>query len=245
MIMNKSSSILIVDDDRELAQMLTEYLTAEGFTTKVAHDGSAALNQLANSKYDLVILDVMLPSLNGFDVLRSLRQTLSVPVIMLTAHGTDVDRIVGLELGADDYLAKPFNPRELVARIRAVMRRFTTRDPGTLSPPVAIGQLRLDPSTFGVALEGKQIRLTGTEFRVLEMLMRAPGHVQSRDALTERVLGRKLTPYDRSIDTHVSNLRRKLGLGEPGLPEIRSIRGTGYVLTAHGQTDSEPAEGAQ
>lgn len=232
---NTSLSVLIVDDDRELAQMLTEYLGAEGFTTEVAHDGNTALTRLNAGKYDLVILDVMLPSLNGFDVLRSLRQTLSVPVIMLTAHGTDVDRIVGLELGADDYLPKPFNPRELVARIRAVLRRFTTRDAGSPSSPVSIGQLRLDPATFGVALDGKPIRLTGTEFRVLEMLMRAPGQVQSRDALTERVLGRKLTPYDRSIDTHVSNLRRKLGLGEPGLPEIRSIRGTGYVLTAQGE----------
>lgn len=232
---NTSLSVLIVDDDRELAQMLTEYLGAEGFTTEVAHDGTTALSRLNAGKYDLVILDVMLPSLNGFDVLRNLRQTLSVPVIMLTAHGTDVDRIVGLELGADDYLPKPFNPRELVARIRAVLRRFTGRDAGSPSSPVAIGQLRLDPATFGVTLDGKQIRLTGTEFRVLEMLMRAPGQVQSRDALTERVLGRKLTPYDRSIDTHVSNLRRKLGLGEPGLPEIRSIRGTGYVITAHGE----------
>lgn len=235
--MSNTTSVLIVDDDRELAQMLTEYLTAEGFVAAVAHDGSTALNKLATNKYELVILDVMLPSLNGFDVLRNLRQTLSVPVIMLTAHGTDVDRIVGLELGADDYLAKPFNPRELVARIRAVLRRCSSRDStsGSPAPPVSVGQLRLDPATFGVTLEGKQIRLTGTEFRVLEMLMRTPGQVQSRDLLTERVLGRKLTPYDRSIDTHVSNLRRKLGLGVPGLPEIRSIRGTGYVLTAQGE----------
>lgn len=235
--MSNTTSVLIVDDDRELAQMLTEYLTAEGFVATVAHDGSIALNKLATNKYELVILDVMLPSLNGFDVLRNLRQTLSVPVIMLTAHGTDVDRIVGLELGADDYLAKPFNPRELVARIRAVLRRCSSRDStsGSPAPPVSVGQLRLDPATFGVTLEGKQIRLTGTEFRVLEMLMRTPGQVQSRDLLTERVLGRKLTPYDRSIDTHVSNLRRKLGLGVPSLPEIRSIRGTGYVLTAQGE----------
>lgn len=235
--MSNTTSVLIVDDDRELAQMLTEYLMAEGFVATVAHDGSTALNKLATNKYELVILDVMLPSLNGFDVLRNLRQTLSVPVIMLTAHGTDVDRIVGLELGADDYLAKPFNPRELVARIRAVLRRCSSRDTasGSPAPAVSVGQLRLDPATFGVTLEGKQIRLTGTEFRVLEMLMRTPGQVQSRDLLTERVLGRKLTPYDRSIDTHVSNLRRKLGLGVPGLPEIRSIRGTGYVLTAQGE----------
>ena len=235
--MTNATSVLIVDDDRELAQMLTEYLTAEGFVTAVAHDGSTALNKLATNKYELVILDVMLPSLNGFDVLRNLRQSLSVPVIMLTAHGTDVDRIVGLELGADDYLGKPFNPRELVARIRAVLRRFSVREGASGAPalPVTVGPLRIEPATFGVTLEGKQIRLTGTEFRVLEMLMRTPGQVQSRDLLTERVLGRKLTPYDRSIDTHISNLRRKLGLGVPGLPEIRSIRGTGYVLTAQSE----------
>lgn len=236
--MTTTQSILIVDDDRELSQMLTEYLLAEGFSITAAYDGSSALARLNAQKFDLVILDVMLPSLNGFDVLRNLRQTLSVPVIMLTAHGTDVDRIVGLELGADDYLSKPFNPRELVARIRAVLRRFSARDSGAPAAPVAIGQLRLDPATFGVTLDGKSIRLTGTEFRVLEMLMRAPGQVQSRELLTEKVLGRKLTLYDRSIDTHVSNLRRKLGLGVPGLPEIRSIRGTGYVLTAQGK-DSE------
>jgi two-component system response regulator CpxR len=197
---SNAPSLLIVDDDRELGQMLQEYLTGEGFRISIVRDGLEALDKLANETFDLVILDVMLPSLNGFDVLRRLRKTLSVPVVMLTAHGADVDRIVGLELGADDYLAKPFNPRELVARTRAVLRRF----------------------------------------RVLELLMRSPGQVQSRESLTERVLGRKLTPYDRSIDTHVSNLRRKLGLGQSGLPEIRSIRGAGYVLAAHPDERSPP-----
>jgi len=158
---------------------------------------------------------------------------------MLTAHGADVDRIVGLELGADDYLAKPFNPRELVARTRAVLRRFASRDSEAPAAPITVGPIWLDPATLEVTLAGKSIRLTGTEFRVLELLMRSAGQVQSRESLTERVLGRKLTPYDRSIDTHVSNLRRKLGLGQSGLPEIRSIRGAGYVLAAHAETRSD------
>jgi len=227
-----TASLLIVDDDRELAQMLNEYLSTEGFSIAIAYDGSSALERLNAEKFDLVVLDVMLPTLNGFDVLRNLRQSLSVPVIMLTARGADVDRIVGLELGADDYLAKPFNPRELVARIRAVLRRFSTRESGTIGQVVTVGGLKLDPAAFTVTLDGRSIRLTGTEFRVLETLMRAVGQVQSRDSLTEKVLGRKLSPYDRSIDTHISNLRRKLGSGEPGAPEIRSMRGAGYVLTA-------------
>jgi two-component system response regulator CpxR len=232
-------SLLLVDDDRELGQMLNEYLGGEGFRVTIARDGLEALDKLATENYDLVILDVMLPSLNGFDVLRRLRRTLSVPVVMLTAHGADVDRIVGLELGADDYLAKPFNPRELVARTRAVLRRFASRDSEAPAAPITVGPIWLDPATLEVTLAGKAIRLTGTEFRVLELLMRSAGQVQSRESLTERVLGRKLTPYDRSIDTHVSNLRRKLGLGQSGLPEIRSIRGAGYVLAAHAETRSE------
>jgi two-component system response regulator CpxR len=250
--MTLPASVLIVDDDRELGQMLTEYLTGEGFQVSLVRDGAEALDRLTGAPatgtpaagdshaFDLVILDVMLPSLSGFEVLRRLRHSLSVPVIMLTAHGADVDRIVGLELGADDYLSKPFNPRELVARVRAVLRRFSPRDADTPAHPVSVGPLRLDPATFEVTLSGQAVRLTGTELRLLEVLMRAVGQVQSRESLTERVLGRRLTPYDRSIDTHVSNLRRKLGLGESGLPEIRSIRGAGYVLIATGEARAEP-----
>jgi DNA-binding response OmpR family regulator len=245
--MTLPASVLIVDDDRELGQMLTEYLTGEGFQVSLVRDGAEALERLTatpaageSHPFDLVILDVMLPSLSGFEVLRRLRHSLSVPVIMLTAHGADVDRIVGLELGADDYLSKPFNPRELVARVRAVLRRFSPRDADTPAHPVSVGPLRLDPATFEVTLSGQSVRLTGTELRLLEVLMRAVGQVQSRESLTERVLGRRLTPYDRSIDTHVSNLRRKLGLGESGLPEIRSIRGAGYVLIATGEARAEP-----
>lgn len=233
--MSGSQSLLIVDDDAELAQMLEEYLQGEGFSCEVVHDGTEALEKLVAGSYDLVVLDVMLPSLNGFDVLRRLRQTLTTPVIMLTARGSDIDRIVGLELGADDYLAKPFNPRELVARIRAVLRRLSARESPTPGGVLTVGSLKLEPAAMEVTVTGEPVRLTGTEFRVLERLMRAAGQLLTREQLTEQVLGRKLTPYDRSIDTHVSNLRRKLGLGRPGLPEIRGIRGAGYLLTAAGE----------
>jgi len=229
-----SARILIVDDDHELAQMLTEYLSGEGYETTVAADGAGGLAALAAQRFDLVILDVMLPELNGFDVLKRLRQSMTVPVIMLTARGADVDRIIGLELGADDYLAKPFNPRELVARIRAVMRRLNSDAANGPAASLQVGPLYIDPATLEVRNGDNNVRVTGTEFRVLELLMRSAGQVQSRDTLTERALGRRLMPYDRSIDTHVSNLRRKLGLDDADRPEIRSIRGAGYMLTLPG-----------
>ena len=233
-----SARVLIVDDDQELAQMLTEYLAGEGYEATVASDGARGLELAAGDRFDLVILDVMLPQVNGFEVLKRLRQTVNVPVIMLTARGTDVDRIVGLELGADDYLAKPFNPRELAARMRAVLRRLLGDVASGPAAPLRVGPLYIDPATLEVRIDEREVRVTGSEFRVLELLMRAAGQVQSRDTLTERALGRRLTPYDRSIDTHVSNLRRKLGLDAPGMPEIRSIRGAGYMLALHG---AEPA----
>lgn len=223
------ASILLVDDDHELDQMLTEYLSAEKFGVTVATAGTEALERLANEAFDLIILDVMLPSLSGFDVLRKLRRTLATPVIMLTAKGEDVDRILGLELGADDYLPKPFNPRELVARIRAVLRRVG-RGAEHSDQTITVGPLSINATTFEALINGQPVRLTGTEFRVLELLMEAPGQVQSRDFLTQRVLGRQLSGYDRSIDTHISNLRRKL-IDEHGRGiEIRNMRGLGYVL---------------
>jgi len=224
--------ILLVDDDRELSRMLAEYLAGEGIETVIAPDGATALERLNSGSFDLVILDVMMPGIGGFEVLRRLRQMpLQVPVIMLTARGEEVDRIVGLELGADDYLAKPFNPRELMARIRAVLRRSGVREAGDLDTPVSVGQLRIDPNNFDVKVDGVAIKLTGVEFRLLQRLVHGVGVVQSRDSLSEHVLGRRLQAYDRSIDTHVSNIRRKLGCGKPGVPEIRSQRGEGYVLT--------------
>lgn len=222
------TSVLLVDDDRELDQMLTEYLSAEAFRVVTALDGSAALKLVAKESFDLLILDVMLPSVSGFDVLRRLRETLSVPVIMLTARGEDNDRIFGFELGADDYLSKPFNPKELLARMRAVLRRTSGEERHSSRE---IGALRLNIAGLDVSIHGRALHLTGAEFRVLELLMRVPGRPQSRELLTERVLRRKLTPYDRSIDTHISNLRRKLAEGGTTEVEIRNIRGAGYVLT--------------
>jgi two-component system response regulator CpxR len=224
--------VLLVDDDRELTSMLCEYLVREGFEVDVVHDGDSALERLSGDarSTDLVVLDVMLPGRSGLDVLRSLRARESAPpVLMLTARGDDVDRIVGLELGADDYLPKPFNPRELVARMRAVLRR--ANDHATPREAVSLGALRLDTARHRVTLHGAPVELTGAEFRVLEVLIRAAGRVVSRDQLTEQALGRKLELYDRSIDTHVSNLRRKLGVGPGAEHEIRGIRGAGYLLT--------------
>ena len=226
------TSILLVDDDRELDLMLTEYLSAEPFSIVTAMDGTEALDLLTKESFDLVILDVMLPSLNGFDVLRRLRQALTVPVIMLTARGEDTDRILGLELGADDYLPKPFNPKELVARIHDVLRR-TARSMEYPNQTVTVGPLHLNAATLEATVDGRMVRLTGTEFRVLELLMRGAGQAQSREFLTEQVLGRTLSAYDRSIDTHISNLRRKL-VDERGRgAEIRNIRGAGYLLTGN------------
>jgi DNA-binding response OmpR family regulator len=223
---------LLVDDDFELNQMLSEYLAAESFRIVTAVDGADALKRMADENFDLVILDVMLPSRNGFDVLRDLRRKQSVPVIMLTARGEDTDRILGFELGADDYLPKPFNPKELLARMRAVLRR-ANGDVQQASREFTLGVLRLDSETLEASADGRRIHLTNAEFRVLELLMRAPGRAQSREFLTESALGRRLSAYDRSIDTHISNLRRKLSAQKRSAGvKIRSIRGAGYVLTS-------------
>jgi DNA-binding response OmpR family regulator len=229
------TAVLLVDDDVELDQMLTEYFAAESIKVIPAVNGAAALQRLAEQPFDLVILDVMLPALNGFEVLRRLRQSFTIPVIMLTARGEDNDRILGFELGTDDYLPKPFNPLELLARIRAVLRR--TSNESKTTQEIAIGAVRLEPALLKVTVDGHPLQLTGAEFRMLELLMRAPGQIQSRDSLTERVLGRKYSAIGRSIDTHISNLRRKLAEQKGGV-EIRNIRGAGYVLT--GITEARP-----
>jgi DNA-binding response OmpR family regulator len=229
---SREARVLLVDDDRELCQMLTEYLNTEHFDVKSVHDGSEALEELRAGEFEILILDVMLPSVGGFDVLRQLGASYETPILMLTARGDDIDRIVGLELGADDYLSKPFNPRELVARMRAILRRASSR-PGKGSVPdeLIVGPINLHTGTHLVHVAGKPVPLTGAEFRVLELLMRSAGQVISRDAMTEQALGRKLVAYDRSIDTHISNLRRKLELEAGKNPEIKNVRGSGYTLT--------------
>jgi DNA-binding response OmpR family regulator len=228
----REARVLLVDDDRELCQMLTEYLEAEHFEVKSVHDGGDALALLQSQDFEILILDVMLPSVGGFDVLRKLGASYETPILMLTARGDDVDRIVGLELGADDYLSKPFNPRELVARIRAILRRASNRPQrGASADEVVVGQIVLNSGMHQVRVAEQPVALTGAEFRVLELLMRAAGQVISRESMTEQALGRKLVPYDRSIDTHISNLRRKLNLENGKNPEIKNVRGSGYTLT--------------
>jgi two-component system response regulator CpxR len=228
----REARVLLVDDDRELCQMLTEYLDAEHFDVKSVHDGGDALAELKVNSYEILILDVMLPSVGGFDVLRELGASYGTPILMLTARGDDVDRIVGLELGADDYLSKPFNPRELVARLRAILRRANNRPGRSIVPDeLVVGPIILHTGTHLVHVAGKPVPLTGAEFRVLELLMRSAGQVISREAMTEQALGRKLVAYDRSIDTHISNLRRKLDLEVGKNPEIKNVRGSGYTLT--------------
>ncbi|MGO9933900.1 MAG: response regulator [Steroidobacteraceae bacterium] len=228
----REARVLLVDDDRELCQMLSEYLVAEHFDVKSVHDGGEALAELQANHFEIVILDVMLPSVGGFDVLRKLGASYDTPILMLTARGDDIDRIVGLELGADDYLSKPFNPRELVARIRAILRRANSRPSGGRVPDeLVVGPITLNTGTRQVHVASQQVALTGAEFRVLELLMRSAGQVISRDSMTEQALGRKLAAYDRSIDTHISNLRRKLDLPAGKNPEIKNVRGSGYTLT--------------
>ena len=217
-------NILLVDDDAELCALLSEFLKREGFTVECEHEGNRGLERAACAGVDLVVLDVMLPGLDGFEILRRLRQQSKVPVIMLTAHGEDVDRIVGLELGADDYLPKPFNPRELAARIRAVLRRHEQR-PAAPSSRLEVNGVVLDAGTREVLSHGKPVDLTTFEFDILEMLMRSAGRVLSRDTLMENFYNRKATPFDRSIDMHISHLRKKL---EQGDNLIKTIRGVGY-----------------
>jgi len=218
-------AILLIDDDAELCALLSEFLKREGFTVECAHEGHRGLEKALQPGVDLVVLDVMLPGIDGFEILRRLRHESKVPVIMLTARGEDVDRIVGLELGADDYLPKPFNPRELAARIRAILRRYEPRAPIQPAARIEVNGVTLDPGTRQVASNGRRVELTTFEFDILEMLMRAAGRVLSRDALMENFYNRKATPFDRSIDMHISHLRKKL---ERGDDLIKTIRGVGY-----------------
>jgi two-component system response regulator CpxR len=231
--------ILIVDDDVELCKLLAERLGPEGFAIEAVHDGARGLERALSKEHALIILDLMLPGLAGLDVLRRLRAQSPVPVLILTARGEDVERILGLEIGADDYLPKPFNPRELLARIRAILRR-TTQVAITAGPLVA-GDLRLDPAAREVWLNDTPVDLTSVEFALLEILLRAPGRILTREQLTESVLGRKLGPFDRVVDVHVSNLRRKLGPA-PGGERIKSVRGSGYLFVARSEADPKRKE---
>ncbi|TRM51707.1 response regulator transcription factor [Achromobacter sp. LC458] len=222
--------ILLIDDDVELAQMLREYLEPNHCVLTLAHTGTRGLALLAQDDYDLILLDLMLPDGSGLDLLKQYRQRSRRPVIMFTAHGGETDRVLGLEFGADDYLAKPFSPRELKARITAVLRRFE-EVPETTKPSLTLGALSLDPASGRACLDAAEVLLTGAEQRILELLMRAPGQVVAREQIGMYALGRRPDRYDRSIDTHISALRKKLRLDQAnGTLSIRNLRGLGYVL---------------
>ncbi|MEP6716313.1 MAG: response regulator transcription factor [Terriglobia bacterium] len=214
--------ILIVDDDEELSSLLSELLCREGFRVDSQNDGRRGLAAALNGGYDMLVLDVMLPGLDGFEILKRVRRESRIPILMLTARGEDEDRIIGLELGADDYLPKPFNPRELVARIRAVMRRLEDRQPGGV---LELNGISINPGTREVLRDGEPVEATTFEFDILETLMRSAGRVVSRDELMEELYGRKATPFDRSVDMHISHLRKKL---EGDKPLIKTVRGVGY-----------------
>ena len=227
------TQILIIDDDLELAAMLAEYLQAEGFFTEHCKDGESGTEVALSGMYDAVVLDVMMPGIDGFEVLRRVRAQSRVPVLMLTAKGDDVDRIVGLEIGADDYLPKPFNPRELLARLRAILRRTQGEGQGVEAGDrvISIGELSLHPASRQVTVGEKTMDLTSTEFNLLQAMMRHAGQVVSKEALSQQALGRALEKYDRSIDMHMSNLRKKLA--EHGLDTlIMTVRGQGYQLSS-------------
>ena len=225
-------SILLIDDDVELSELLGEYLSMEGYELTPVHNGEDGLQQALSGKYDLVLLDVMLPKKNGFEVLRNLRAQSSIPVIMLTARGESVDRVLGLEHGADDYIAKPYDPHELIARVKALFRRVDMAadadSPG--GPELKVGDLLLNPSTRTVTLAGEELPLTGAEFGVLQCLMENVGQLVDKDSLSIASLGRPLMAYDRSIDMHVSNLRKKLGKRPDDSDWIKTVRSRGYML---------------
>lgn len=238
--------ILVIDDDAELCKLVGEYLESEGFEIDAEGSGDHGAERALEDDYALVILDVMLPGINGFEALRRIRARSDVPVLMLTARGEDVDRIVGLEIGADDYLPKPFNPRELVARIHAILRRSRARAAGSEPPPVeklVVGDVELDTGARAVTRGGVPVRLTAMEFDVLEVLLRNAGRVVGRESLVEQVLGRKYSPYDRSIDVHVSNLRKKLGHKVGDLERIKSVRQVGYLYSLPAADDAEAGNG--
>ena len=230
------SKILLVDDDIELTDLLAEVLRLTGFEVEIANNGQEALDKL-NSSHQLVLLDVMMPVLNGIETLKKIRQTSNVPVMMLTARGEEIDRVLGLELGADDYLPKPFNDRELVARIKAILRRVSPSESSQNSTALSSEEntlefcgLVLHSGLQQASYKGQDLGLTGSEFALLHKLVLRPGQIVSREELSMNVLVKHLSPFDRSIDMHMSNLRKKLPERDNGLPWLKTLRGRGYLL---------------
>lgn len=231
--MNETPTVLVIDDDAELCDLLSELLGQEGFTVESVNDGAKGLVRAQSGQHDLVILDVMMPGLTGFEVLGRLRRSSTVPVLMLTARGEDVDRIVGLEMGADDYLPKPFNPRELVARVRAIHRRLASLQSHAVASDlqsIVVDDIDLSPSARRVRVAGVEVKVTTAEFDLLEHLLKSAGEIVTREELTKVVLGRRAAAFDRAIDMHVSNLRKKLGPTRGGAERIKTVRNAGYIL---------------
>jgi DNA-binding response OmpR family regulator len=222
--------LLVVDDDAELCRLVTRYLKGEGFDATWASNGASGIERALAGNYSLILLDVMMPDTDGFDVLRQIRQQSRTPILMLTARGDTHDRIRGLEMGADDYLPKPFDPAELVARIRAILRRSAPRRAAPAA--ITLGDIELDGGTRTVRRSGTPVDLTTIEFDLLAVLIRSAGSTVSRQDLVHDVLGRDFSPFDRSIDTHVCNLRRKLGPLEDGAERIKGVRGAGYLYAS-------------
>ncbi len=222
-------AILIIDDDQELCALLTDWLATEGFVLSCAHDGASGLELATSGHFQVIILDVMLPGMNGLEVLRTLRQRCNTPLLMLSARGEPVDRILGLELGADDYLAKPCDPRELVARLRALLRRS---QPPTGGSMLQVGDVRIDAASLMAWREEESLPLTQSEALLLRLLLERPGQLVDRQTLSRQALGKPLGPYDRSLDMHLSNLRRKLGPHADGRPRIQVLRGRGYLYSS-------------
>lgn len=221
-------SVLLIDDDAELSELLAEYLREEGFQVSHLTDGRSSIGAIAG--YDIVVLDIMMPGISGIEILRRIRRESNMPVLMLTARGDEVDRIAGLDLGADDYLTKPCSPGELAARLRAILRRSGT--PAGAVAPLNLSSLQIDPGRRTVHWEGTAIELTGAEFGLLEILALRAGQIVSREDLSEFGLGRSLARYDRSIDVHVSAIRQKIAVVAPDVTVILTVRGKGYQLVA-------------
>ena len=227
-------SVLLVDDDEKLCKLLREYLEDYGFQVITLGDGSAVVKTIRAESPDIIILDIMLPGQDGLDVLKEIRKEFSMPVIMLTAKGEDADRIVGLELGADDYLPKPFNPRELLARMKAVLRRMSSRGTGEIAQDenlmIEAGGLVLNKAKRTLLVEEQEVELSSTEYKLLEVLMERPNTVMSRDELMNRARGRDFMAFDRSIDVHISKLRTKLKAFPRFRNSIKTVWGTGYMF---------------
>jgi len=225
--------VLLIDDDAELCALVTRFMAGEGFAVDAATNGRQGVMRALSGDYKLILLDVMMPDMNGFDVLRRIRAESRIPVLMLTARGDTLDRVLGLEMGADDYLPKPFDPPELAARVRAILRRASVQPAG--HAPVVVADVELDADTRTVRKKGTLIDLTTVEFDLLAALVRAAGSTVSREDLARDVLGREFSPFDRSIDTHVCNLRKKIGLLEDGTERIKGVRGAGYLYASRGK----------